>query len=165
MATPTYTAIASITLGSSASSVTFSSLPQEFSDIVFIMYAATSSNSNNILRFNNDSGSNYFGVYMTGSGGASTAAIGPGPFAQTDSSAFTTTTLGEQMAEGRIFDYSATNKHKTLLVKSSRPEGATDLMAFRYASNSALTSITFQPNNGSYTFLNGSKFEIYGIEA
>jgi hypothetical protein len=54
-----YTALANVTLGSSAASVTFSSISQSYRDLVLVITATTSAVDNAFIRFNSDSGSNY----------------------------------------------------------------------------------------------------------
>jgi hypothetical protein len=68
----TYEPIATTTLGSSASSITFSSIPATYTDLRLVVVAQYSSENNLYIRFNNDSGTNYSGTAINGNG--STAA-------------------------------------------------------------------------------------------
>jgi hypothetical protein len=162
-----YIALATTTLSSPASSVTFSSIPTSVNgvalrDLVVVMTAATSQNSNNIFRFNSDAGNNYFGLFATGSSGATSGSYS-GSFIGSDSSAFTTTVVGDTNTVIQIMDFSATDKHKSVLVRANRPGGAVDMIAGRWGSNNAINSILFRPDNGSYTWSTGSSFSLYGI--
>ena len=159
MPTPTYTALANITLGSSASSVTFSSIPATYRDLVLI-HAGTSSNTdvNTILaRLNGDSGSNFFQVAMAGSsGGVSTftftgTGVSSGFSLSGDVSSNTTT----------IMDYSATDKHKTALSRQN-VSGVVRAVATRWANTAAVTSIVLVMDTGA-TFSSGTTFALYGI--
>ncbi len=56
----TYTPIASATLAASTSSITFSSIPATYTDIVVVINDINSTGSfDTNIRFNGDSGSNY----------------------------------------------------------------------------------------------------------
>jgi len=55
----TYTPIASQTLGSAASSVTFSSIPQGYTDLVLVINSVAASSTNNMdMSFNSDTSAN-----------------------------------------------------------------------------------------------------------
>jgi hypothetical protein len=164
MPTPTYTALATVTLGSSASSVTFSSIPSTYRDLIFVMRAGTSENANNRMRFNGDSGNNYLMVTMQGSGSSATASSNNNlTNIPIDWSAFTTPTVGDTNHIVQIMDYSATDKHKTTLNRANRAAGFVDALACRWANTAAITTIAIIPGGG--TWLTGSTFDLYGIKA
>jgi len=156
MATPTYTPIASITLGSSASSVTFSSIPQNYRDLVLVFNGNGTSDSFLFSYPNSDTG-NATQVIMQGNG------------SNTSSSAFsglswgTINTGGKTQAILQWMDYSVTDKHKTVLIRD--PEGIvlSIARAARWASTAAITSLEIVTNSGLVTA--GSTFALYGIEA
>ena len=64
----TYTPIASQTLASTVANVTFSSIPQGYTDLVLVVSSSTSTNTNLYLRFNNDSTSLYSDTVLNGNG-------------------------------------------------------------------------------------------------
>ena len=66
----TYTPIASITVGTAVPSVTFSSIPQTYTDLILI-YNGSSGIVNLPVRFNGDSGNNYSYVRGFGDGSSS----------------------------------------------------------------------------------------------
>jgi hypothetical protein len=70
MPTPTYTPLATVTLASTASSVTFSSIPATYRDLVVVHnnFGTVNNDANSNFRFNGDSGSNYSRVYAFWSG-------------------------------------------------------------------------------------------------
>jgi hypothetical protein len=159
--TATYVALATITLTGSDSDVTFSSIPGTYRDLVFVMSAATSALSNNRLRFNGDAGNNYSYVYMlgplqSGTGNLDTTGI------LIDWDAYTTTTLGQTNHITQIFDYSATNKHKTVLSRANRANATVDTLATRWANNNAITTISLTSRGGA-SFSTGSVISLYGI--
>jgi hypothetical protein len=71
MATNTYVALDTQTLGSAAASVTFSSIPQTYTDLVLVINGYSINDVDWRFRMGNgsiDSGSNYSGTYMYGDG-------------------------------------------------------------------------------------------------
>ncbi len=161
MGTPTYTPLANITLGSSAASVTFSSISQAYRDLVLVIDCSTASVAATIvLRLNGDTGSNYNLV----------SALGDGSSATSSSSASVTGVTVGQGASGRrnlqinFLDYSATDKHKSLVSRHSAAATAVDMRAGRWASTSTVTSVLIYPTASS-TFDAGSTFCLYGIAA
>jgi hypothetical protein len=158
MATPTYTLIDSVTLGSSAASVTFSSISQDFGDLVLVIQGRISENYWNLTyQLNNDTGSNYSSVSM----GATSS-----PISQTDTGTVALTGIMGIEQSGTIIqfmDYSATDKHKTSL---NRGNSDVYLMAgaTRWANNAAITTIKMSVLQGR-TYSSGTTFYLYGIEA
>ena len=155
MATPTYTAIASITLGSSASSVTFSSIPQDYRDLVLVFSGEGSVFASYEILLNEDA-SNGSQVYMRGDGSS--------PFSTTDAKLSWLFGAQQTTAILQVFDYSATDKHKSTLQRSGNPADFVYAAVGRYASTSAITSIEIG-DVGSATFAAGSTVSLYGIEA
>jgi hypothetical protein len=65
----TYEPIASQTLGSAVSSVTFSSIPQNYTDLILVVnYGISANNFGARIRFNGDTGSNYSDSFIYGTG-------------------------------------------------------------------------------------------------
>ena len=153
--TDTYRPLATVTLGSSASSVTFSSIPATYRDLIVVVAGTTNATHNVGMRFNGDTGSNYFVVTMSGNGSTTNS------FTLTDSFALAgqlTTTQGNFV--NQIMDYSATDKHKTVLARSNNPAAEVRANISRWANTAALTSIAIS-NAG--TFSSGTTFNLYGI--
>jgi len=147
MATPTYTLIDSEVLASSASSVEFTSISQDFRDLVLVAEANTSV----LLRLNSDSGANYSMVYMFGNGSVALSDASTG---------LTEVNLGTNSI-AQIFDFSASDKHKIVLNRNS-PSAFVEARAARWSDTSAVTSLLL---TGSVSFTSGSSFYLYGIEA
>jgi hypothetical protein len=164
MPTPTYTPLAIVTLGSSATSVTFSSIPATYRDLVLVCnWQNSGSGSASRLQLNGDTGSNYFGVWMTGNG---TSAISSSETSQTSAriagAAVGPANTYSNIAILQFLDYSATDKHKTVISRYGSTATETQATASRYASTSAITSIRFFDILGQ-TFQTGSTFNLYGI--
>jgi hypothetical protein len=155
MPTSTYTPLATVTLGSSASSVTFSSIPATYRDLVLVYAGSTGSFANDLAaRFNSDTGSNYSRVAMfnTSSNTATQTFLGIGN-AQTG-------TLFNTIAQ--FMDYSATDKHKTALTRSNQTDGLVEARAGRWANTAAISSINVFLGSGG-NFNAGATFNLYGI--
>jgi len=160
MATGTYTALAETTLTSTASSVTFSSIPttdangNSLRDLVLVtnMYANQINEGFVIL---NGSSSGFTAVRMLGyssgaiSGTYTTNNLVP---TQTSPSAY----------KLQFLDFSATDKHKIILMNHGRADDVTASYAARWASTSAITSIKIQTTS-PYVFVAGATFALYGI--
>jgi len=68
MATATYVPLATQTLGSAASSITFSSIPSGYKDLRLVLTCKQSSGTVPYLQFNGDTGSNYSSTYLSDNG-------------------------------------------------------------------------------------------------
>jgi hypothetical protein len=160
MPTPTYTPLATVTLGSATASVTFSSIPATYRDLILVSDYKTSVASNSLLRFNGDSGSNYSYVQMgaNSSGVESYNGTVNALYLNVNSTQIekTTTTILN------VMDYSATDKHKTNLLRNNGQNG--DVVwayTFRWANTAAITTMALTLTSGNYSA--GSTFALYGI--
>lgn len=159
MATAAMIALATTTLGASASSVTFSSIPAVYKDLILFADYQMSSTGPPIVRFNGDSGSNYSRVYMSGNGGVQNSTGGAG----------TSYEIGYFAGGDRvrtitqIMDYSATDKYKTILDRVSNTGTYKTVagIAARWGSTSAITSIYY---GAGTNFAAGSTFSLFGIK-
>lgn len=165
--TATYDLIASNVLTSSASSVTFSSIPATYRDLVLVcseLLNTDPENSNVGIRLNSDTGSNYLVVKASGNG------------TNTDSRTVTTNYLyadldvlfGNTAAQKgltiiQFMDYSATDKHKTVLSRSNVANRGTGMYAGRWANTAAVTTVEATILATAGQFASGSRFHLYGI--
>jgi hypothetical protein len=155
MPTQTYFPLANITLGSSSSSVTFSSIPATYRDLVVVVNHTKSALTTFTIRFNGDNTSgNYTSVYMVGDGSSAVSGTETG-----FTFAFSNTPISTQLVN--VMDYSATDKHKTVLLRHSDSSRQAAAYAGRWANTAAITSVVFAPSSG--TFDSGSTFALYGI--
>jgi len=157
--TNTYTALATVTLGGSDADITFASIPATYRDLVVIADIIPTAATQDIrLRFNGDSGNNYAWVEAGGNGSvtytgatSSTSAIVSGYL----------TTSSRIAIQNQIMDYSATDKHKSVLVRQSAAGEAVTMRAGRWGNTAAITSITLV--TATSTFASGTTFSLYGI--
>ena len=164
----TYTLIDSVTLGSSASSVTFSSLDTiaaGYRDLVLVMKPKRlGSEGNWLITFNNDTNynDNYFGVgmYGTGASAGSWLPSGNNYKLNLDPQGFGAT----YMYVTSILDFATTDKHKSFLNRMNDANSQTVAGAYRWASTSAITTLKLHFFADSL-INSGSTFYLYGIEA
>lgn len=161
MPTNTYTALATITLALPDAEVVFSSIPATYRDLILVGSGTASVSQIDIgARFNSDTGSNYTQVAMFG---VSDNSVG--------SSASTETYFGIGRFSGsraifrtQFLDYSATDKHKTVLTRYDDQTVVTVARAARWASTTAINSISlFNSGGNGQVFAIGSTFSLYGI--
>lgn len=158
------TPLANITLASTASSVTFSGISGSYKDLVLVIAVKdTASAGSAMMSLNSDFGANYFNVLLEGNG--SSAASGTQTrsnflFGGYNYNAMNTTDFNAFIAN--ILDYSATDKHKPVLIRGGLASLSTAIVAGRWANTSAVTSIRLTPPNN---FAVGSTFALYGVSA
>ena len=158
MATPTYIALATTTLGASASSVTFSSIPAGYRDLVLVIGGALSVGDVVYYALNGDeTAANYSYVRMYGDGSstASSAATGVRSIINMY------TNRGSHVIQ--IMDAGASDKHKTVISRSSTADVLVMAFASRWANTNAVTSIKIQPASG--LLVSTTTLSLYGIEA
>jgi hypothetical protein len=164
MPTPTYTPLATVTLGTAASSVTFSSIPATYRDLILVVSAPTTTTpSLQFVRFNGDTGFNYNTVvaegFPTSTGSQAYSSRTNFNLNRTTESSTTIPSIYSI----QLMDYSATDKHKTGLIRTadfgSGKEGAT-MWAGRWADTSAISSIVFAVTT---SFDANSTFSLYGV--
>jgi hypothetical protein len=157
MPTPTYTPLATVTLGSSASSVTFSSIPATYRDLILVFDGTATANSVVNFRYNGDSGANYYRVGMEGDGTTASSYFG------TDATSLRVINwrTARSNAIHQIMDYSATDKHKTSISRGNPTDVGVQSAAGRWASTAAITSIALTLDANQ--FAAGCTFSLYGI--
>ena len=162
MPTNTYTALATVTLGGSDASITFASIPATYRDLVLVINGNTTGNADYGLRFNSDSGANYSFVYMGGNG-TSTAGGTNSAETQVVLDAYFWRSSERSTLVAQIMDYSATDKHKTVLSRNHVAGGGVDAFANRWANTAAITSIEARVSTGGQSFATGTTLSLYGI--
>lgn len=165
MPTNTYTALATVTLGGSDDEIIFDSIPASYRDLILVCHARSTITtfSNVQVRFNGDSASNYSTVAMYGTGSANSTYYETTTNITLEQIVRSSDTSGAfTPIVAQIMDYSATDKHKTVLTRnSSFLSGNAAAMVSKWASTAAITSIRLFPYSGY--FATGTTFSLYGI--
>lgn len=156
----TYTPIATTTLGSAASSVTFSSISGSYTDLRLIINTKnTTSTTDTKLQFNGDTSQNYAYLQLYGDGSsagsnyATSSTFGQVGYFSTNWSVSTTD----------IMNYANTTTYKPFLCRWNDSTGYAALATTTWRSTSAITSMTI--STGANNFDTGSTFTLYGITA
>jgi len=158
MPTPTYTALATVTLGASASSVTFSSIPATYRDLILVFAGTVSTAQGLKVQFNADAtDGNYSRVYMYGDGSSAVSESFSNSRALEVGTSQTTATL-------QVMDYSATDKHKTQLSRGGPADSLVLAQASRWANTAAITSLGIVADGGT-TISTGTVISLYGVIA
>jgi hypothetical protein len=161
----TYEPISTTTFTGSTTTVTFSSIPNTYTDLRVIFAGGVPASDNAAyVRFNGDNGTNYNWYNLIGTGAAISSSIG-GPSESLINAG--TIVSNRSLITLDIFSYANTSKYKVALITGSADKngsGTVERKSALWLSNSAITSITFY-TSGSVNFTNGSCITLYGIKA
>jgi len=163
-----YESIATVTLGSASSSISFTSIPSTYQHLQLrVNWGFTDTGNNTWLNatFNGDTGSSYSyhairangSTVSTSSGTSASKAV----FGADDNG--DATTWGVSVVD--LLDYANTNKYKTtraLAGQDRNGAGVVNFWSSSWRDTAAISSITIVPD--SSTFRAGSKFALYGIK-
>lgn len=158
----TYTFLSSTTLNSPATNVTFSSIPQIYTDLIVITNGKmnVAGTQNIYYRFNPGSGGTYsdWFFYANGSsvlsGSHTNGTYGlVGDFSDTQS-----------LHIGQIMGYSNTNMMKTVLARYGNVSDAIIVVNLLWQSNTAISTLEVSLG-GSTNFASGTVVSLYGIQA
>jgi hypothetical protein len=160
--TATYALIASVAASGSQSTVSFTSIPATYTDLILVFNGYTNAQASCNLRFNNDSGANYSDTRLLGSGSSATS--------DRDTSinqinAFVSTSTSNSINEIiHIQDYSNATTYKTALLRWNNPSSyVAALVGLWRATPAAINRVDMILTTSS--FVDGSTFKLYGIEA
>lgn len=159
----TYVSIASQTLSSSASSVTFSSISGAYTDL-FLVCDLTTTNAGDTYTFLSvngaPSGTSYSLTRLQGDGATASSSretsISRINIYSTNSSSRCNFIINFQ-------NYSNTTTYKTILSRCNNTADSVVQTVGLWSNTSAITSIVLTPQSGNYT--SGSTFSLYGIAA
>jgi hypothetical protein len=165
MPTATYTPLATVTLGSSASSITFSNIPATYRDLIISVDGLMASGGGFSLRVNGDTGNNYPQMMMRGEASA-TSSADPSSGQLFYGSWSTVETSQRYQALWHFLDYSTTNKQKIGLLRNryqTASAASTESHTVRWSNTAAITSLQFV--SGSGTFASSTRIDLYGVIA
>ena len=171
-ASSTYVPIATQTLGSAAQTVTFSSIPSTYTDLILVIQfieGSTATIANGCLRFNTDgyaTNTNYSSTKMTGNGTSvtSTRTTGVDGLYWDFDTTTTTTTI-----RFSIHNYANTNVNKSVLFRQDNASQGAQCSVALWRNTAAINQIVVvgsdqAPVSGiSDSFSIGSTFTLYGI--
>jgi hypothetical protein len=163
----TYEPIATTTLGTTAATITFSSIPATYTDLrVVCVYTTANFGIYTTLRFNSDSGGNYSDTYIIGDGSSATSARDAGSPTFIGFGAYPNGISSGQFnfVEADIFSYAGSTNKTCLLASSLDKNGSGDVqrMVGLWRNTAAITSLTIATNGGTMSI--GTTATLYGIK-
>jgi hypothetical protein len=161
--TGTYTLIQSTTIsGTGTASITFSSIPQTYTDLVIVANCSGPS-GDPFVRLNGDSGANYSDTWVEG------RASGAVSNRYTNRNFFyfgyegTTRASIKMNSIFNIADYANTTTYKSSIWRYGDVDYSVEAHVGLWRSTSAITSVVIGLTSGNFN--SGSNVKLYGIEA
>ena len=164
----TYEPIATTTLGSAASSITFSSIPSTYTDLrVIITFTSTTGGYVLGMRFNSDTASNYSvtQLYGTGSSALSASTTGDTRIRLGDWNNLGSSTTIPAFVDVSVFSYTGST-YKTVLAQSSEDRNGSGTVTSGvglWRSTSAINTINLYVSGTGNTLKTGTTATLYGI--
>jgi|694.fasta_scaffold98158_3 hypothetical protein len=158
----TYEPIATSTLSSTASIITFSSISGTYTDLVLVVSCLDNGASRTRLRLNGDSATNYSRINLVGNG------VNPNSYSASNETLFDLSVAAGTSSTNptaqiiSINNYSNTTTNKTILSRYSLASGAVEAMVGLYRSTAAITSVSYFTLG---TMQIGTTATLYGIKA
>ena len=158
----TYEPIATNTLSSTATIITFSSIPSTYTDLVLVVACLDNGGGRTRLRLNGDTGTNYSRINLIGNGSAAASYQGTSE-AQFDLSVAAGTSSTNPTAQIiSINNYANTTTNKIIISRYNLAGAAVEAMTGLYRSTSAITSVSYFTQG---TMQIGTTATLYGIKA
>jgi hypothetical protein len=159
MATNTYVALKQTTVDIATPSVTFTSIPQGYTDLVVVINGTSSAGSELQYRLNGDTTSKYSFTQLYGDGSSAGSSRGSD---RTIGRLGSTRTTGN-VHIGHFQNYSNSTTNKTVLSRESTAGSIVQAFVGLWRQTAAITSIEFLAETGNFD--SGITFNLYGIAA
>lgn len=158
-----YPLISEQVLASAASSVTFSSIPQTYTDLVLEIVNPTSSNSGTTIQFNSDTSysANYSRTALVGNGTSASSFRNNGsgnPVANHDVGAL----RPNGTLTAHIMSYANTSVCKTVLTRAGGAANDVWAIVMLWQSTAAISSFIVTQDGGG-NFGTGTNFRLWGV--
>ena len=166
MAVSAYEVISTQTLGSAVASVTFSSIPQTYTDFVLVVSNLSAASASNAFKMqvNSDTGNNYSCTFVEGDGTLAES----GRRTSTNSFNFMDQVIGTNAYSINIINfmnYSNTTTYKTVLSRSSTAGTAVEAAVNLWRNTNAISSFVIFFAASGNDIQSGTVFTLYGIKA
>ena len=161
MAVSAYEVISTQTLGSAAATVTFSSIPQTYTDLVLVVSTQVSVNSDILVRFNSDTASNYSYTTLRGDGTSASSARNSNATSLGILSGDPSLNFSTYITN--IFNYTNATTYKTTVTRTNTGDRTGAIVGLWRATPAAVTTVEVRTASG--TFATGSTFTLYGVKA
>lgn len=160
MALQSTTALATITLQEASETVEFSGIPDTYRDLVLVISGQASAADSSVnVQINTDTNSaNYPMVYAYGNGSSS----GVGTLSSNGAQVSYFPGSGPVLTSVNFMDYSATDKHTTILSRQDQASGWVAMWAGRWANTNAINQIKIVFAQAGRTWNTGTTFALFG---
>jgi len=164
MPTNTYVALDKVTVGTATPSITFTSIPQSYTDLVLVAAFATDNASSINLNVGNgsiDTGSNFSWTYLLGNGSSASSSRGT-----SDTRIFsgaTNSSNGQSNATYSFQNYSNTTTNKTIINRFNDTTNGVYATVGLWRNTAAINQIRLLANGNNFAV--GSTFSLYAIKA
>jgi hypothetical protein len=160
-----FESIATATGTGSSGTITFSSIPSTYASLHIRMFSKDSSNNQNGIRFNSDSGSNYATHWLLGDGSTASAAAltSTNRVSYIGQSVGTTSIGGVSIID--VHDYASSTKNKTVRALTgwdTNGSGEIRLTSGLWLNTAAVTSLSII--NLGDNFATSTVISLYGIK-
>ncbi len=159
----TYTPIATTTGNGSSSTITFSSIPSTYTDLVIVATLTNSNGSDSLtVRFNGDTGTNYSTTVLGNNGSTAES------YRLSNS---TSIYAGIELDTApcvniiNVMNYTNTTTNKTIVSRGNQGDVRTRAIVGLWRSTAAINSITLRNPSGAGAYSTSSTFTLYGIQA
>jgi hypothetical protein len=160
MPTPTYEKIDKATGTGSSGTITFTSIPATYTDLVLVWQPIVGTSTSDYIRFNNDSASNYSETVLRGNGTTATSVRDTSVAQMYISTSMSTTS---NVCIAHIMNYANTTTYKTTLFRANNPSGWVNAgVGLWRKTPEAINRIDII---SSVNFTTDSTFTLYGIKA
>jgi hypothetical protein len=166
----TYEPISTQTASGSASTITFSSIPATYTDLVLVANIAAASGSfGSLIQFNSDTTTNYGQTVLYGDG-ASAASVRSASGSSINLNYYgdATTVALAQTIIINIMNYANTTTYKTFISRAGNADGTyaglSAIVGLWKKAPEAINSITIKTVSGG-NYSSTSTFTLYGIKA
>lgn len=151
------TPLANYTFSGASSTMVFSSINQSYKDLILVVSVPSQVSGTISIAPNGDT-ANLTSVYMRGNGSTAVSST------QTTGALNTVSSTAAASIKIDLMDYSATDKHKSMLTRFDNSSAESLARITRWASTSAITSITIS-HSATNGFGIGTSFALYGVSA
>jgi hypothetical protein len=160
----TYEPIATQNGTGSSATVTFTSIPATYTDLVLIANPVFTTASNINIRINGDTATNYSDTYLYGDGSSATSARDTTQnIMYWSGTSVGVTSANRDNGIAHFMNYGNTTTNKTVLLRYNQPSQILGQGVGLYRSTAAITSISVIASAGNFDAL--STFTLYGIKA
>lgn len=162
--TATYALIEGVTASGSTGTISFTSIPQTFTDLILVISAQSSNGQRQqYMEINADTTQKYSRTILSGTGTSAVSARNSNQFQTYLDYYGVVESTFPNINITHFMDYSNTTTFKTMLTRSNDTSLGLDAIVHLYQSTSAISRIDIKLNTVNYASV--STFRLYGIQA